>query len=376
MPIDVVYGVDPTLQALAAARGSGAAVAADQAWRERALAEQQYQFDENSDWRMQQAALQDRLSRYEMGNRTALGFAGLQSQNQNNQLDYMLGQQTLAQRDEQLGVEAALQADQQQQLTNRSQMSQLGQIARQQQQQRFEAAMADRKAAEGWLRTASPRQQQQFRQRWEQTHGLSWTAPEEAMAEQEDTYAAEQRAKMVGMLQAPDGSGELMAPEYVVDAMMELEPDKRMDVWNKIHDTWTRRQKDAQTAKTMEIEWEETKANMQRDDLRADQTLQHTQVSHEQRMKQAEEQAKQKMVMDAYKNYQSAKLKWATAKTAAKDEEGKKSFGEEPKLEDFMPQEMNAESQLEPGLSEGKIITNSAGKRAILHEDGTVTPLN
>lgn len=376
MPIDVVYGVDPTLQALAAARGSGAAVANEQAWRERALAEQQYQFDENSDWRMQQAALQDRLARYEGGNRMALGLGQLQANNQNNQLDYMLGQQTLAQRDEQLGVEAALQADQQQQQTNRTQMSQLGQIAWQQQQQRFEAAMADRKAAEGWLRTASPRQQQQFRERWEQTHGIGWTAPEEAMAAEEDAFAEQQRTKLLGMLQAPDGSGQLMAPESVVDAMMQLDPEKQVDAWNKIHDTWTRRKKDEQAAKVTEAKQQEAVANMQRDDERAVQTLEHTRASHEQKMKQAEEQAKQKMVMDAYKNYQSAKLKWATAKTAAKDEEGKKSFGEEPKLEDFLPQEMNAESQLEPGLSEGKIITNSAGKRAILHEDGTVTPLN
>ncbi len=172
MAIVVDYAADPTLQATAAALGSGAAVANEQDWRERALAEQQYQFDQEYDWRTQQAALQDRLSRYEIGNRTALGFGQLQSNNYNNQLDYMLGQQTLAQRDEQLGVEAALQSEQQQQLTNRAQMSQLGQIARQQQQQKFEAAMADRKAAEDWLRTASPRQAAQFRQRWEEK--LEW----------------------------------------------------------------------------------------------------------------------------------------------------------------------------------------------------------
>ncbi len=374
MPIDVVYGVDPTLQALAAARGSGAAVANEQAWRERALAEQQYQFDENSDWRMQQAALQDRLARYEGGNRMALGLGQLQANNQNNQLDYMLGQQTLAQRDEQLGVEAALQADQQQQQTNRTQMPQLGQIARQQQQQRFEAAMADRKAAEGWLRTASPRQQQQFRERWEQTHGIGWTAPEEAMAAEEDAFAEQQRTKLLGMLQAPDGSGQLMAPESVVDAMMQLDPEKQVDAWNKIHDTWTRRKKDEQAAKVTEAKQQEAVANMQRDDDRAVQVLEHTQMSHEQKLKQAAELAKQKMTMTAVQNYQAARLKWAAAKVAAKDEEGKASFGPEPKLEDFMLPE--TESQLEPGLGGEEIITNKAGKRAILHADGTVTPLD
>lgn len=374
MPIEVVYGVDPTLQALAAARGSGAAVANEQAWRERALAEQQYQFDENSDWRMQQAALQDRLARYEGGNRMALGLGQLQANNQNNQLDYMLGQQTLAQRDEQLGVEAALQADQQQQQTNRTQMSQLGQIARRQQQQRFEAAMADRKAAEGWLRTASPRQQQQFREQWQRVHKLPWTAPEEAMAAQDDEQQQLQREQHLRMLQAPDGSGEMMGPEGMADLMMGLEQDKKADVVLKAYDTWTRRKKDEQAAKVTEAKQQEAVANMQRDDDRAVQVLEHTQMSHEQKLKQAAELAKQKMTMTAVQNYQAARLKWAAAKVAAKDEEGKASFGPEPKLEDFMLPE--TESQLEPGLGGEEIITNKAGKRAILHADGTVTPLD
>jgi hypothetical protein len=376
MPIDVVYGVDPTLQALAAARGSGAAVASEQEWRERALAEQQYQFDENSDWRLQQAALQDRLSRYEMGNRTALGFAQLNQTNQNNQLDYMLGQQQLAQRDEQLGVQAAVAADQQQQLTNRTQMSQLGQIARQQQEQKFQNAMAARKSVEDWMRTVGPRQRQQAVAGWEKEFQMPWGAPDEAMAVQEEQEMQAKRQQWLGMLQAPDGSGELIVPENVADMLMNMDPEKAMGSYTKMLDTWTRRKKDEQSAQTTEMQWEETKANMLRDDERANQTLEHTQVSHEQKLKQAEEQAKQKMVMDAYKNYQSARVKWATAKTAAKNDEGKKSFGEEPKLEDFLPQEATGEAELEPGLGEGKVITNPAGKRAILHEDGTVTPLN
>jgi hypothetical protein len=374
MSIVVDYAADPTLQATAAALGSGAAVANEQDWRERALAEQQYQFDQEYDWRVQQAALQDRLARSEMGNRTALGFGQLQSNNYNNQLDYMLGQQTLAQRDEQLGVEAALQSEQQQQLTNRAQMSQLGQIARQQQQQKFEAAMADRKAAEDWLRTASPRQAAQFRQRWEQTTALAGTAPDEAMAAEEEQFYMAEREKLKGMLQAPDGSGKLMVPEAIVDALMDLDKDKRIDAWSKIHDTWTRRKKDEQAAKVNEIKWEEAKANMQRDDDRAVQQLSNTQSAHQEKMRQAAELAKQKMTMAAVAKYQAARLEWAKAKSSAKDEDGKASFGPEPKLEDFMIPE--AESLLEPGLGGDEIITNPAGKRAILHADGTVTPLN
>lgn len=376
MPIVVDYQSDPTLQAIAAARGSAAPVAAEQDWRERQLAEQQYQFDQEYDWRIQQAALQDRMARFESGNRMALGAAQLQSNNYNNQLDYDLGQQSLDQRSEQFGVEAALQADQQQQLTNRAQMSQLGQIARQQERQRFEAAMADRKASEDWMRTASPRQQQQFRQQWEQKHGLGWTAPEEAMAQQDAEFEQAERAKIYGMLQAPDGSGQLMAPEAVVDALMDLDTDKRIDAWSKIHDTWTRRQKDLLSTKSHEIEQQKFDADRERDDALARQKFEHTQKANEQKMAFDAEQAKQKMVMNAVSNYQSARLKWATAKNAAKDDEGKSTLGPEPKLEDFMLPDTDMESQLEPSLRGGKVVTNPAGKRAILHEDGTVTPLD
>jgi hypothetical protein len=367
MPIELVYGADPLLSAQAAAMGSGAAAAEEQRWREAQLGEQQRQVDLDYDTRLQLAALQNQEQRSARGQQFALGAATLQSQNYNNQLDYDLGAQQLAQRDEQLGVEAALQAGQQQQLTNRTQLSQLGQIARQQQQQKFELAMAERKSGEEWMRTATPRQQQQFRQRWEQTHGLPWTAPEEALAAQEDEQQQARRQQWLGMLQAPDGSEELIVPENVADMLMAMEPEKAMNSYTKMLDTWTRRKKDEQAAQTTEMQWEETKANMLRDDERANQSMEHTQVSHEQKMKQAEEQAKQKMVMDAYKNYQAARVKWATAKTAAKDEEGKKSFGEEPKLEDFLPPESQGE---------GEIVTNKDGKRARLHPDGSVTPID
>jgi hypothetical protein len=366
MPIDVVYGVDPTLQALAAARGSGAAVASEQEWRERALAEQQYQFDENSDWRLQQAALQDRLSRYEMGNRTALGFAQLNQTNQNNQLDYMLGQQQLAQRDEQLGVQAAVAADQQQQLTNRTQMSQLGQIARQQQQQKFENAMASRKSLEEWMKTANPRQRQQGVAGWEKEFQMPWGAPDEAMAQQDEAFAAEQRDKVLGMLQAPDGSGDLMAPEYVVDALLDLDPEKRIDAWNKIHDTWTRRKKDEQSAQITEMKWEETAADMQSDNNRAVQQMSNNQASHEQKMMQAEKLHQQKLQQTARLAFNKAKADWLKLK----NDPLATSVGPEPK-----PEEYGVTEDASQG-SEEKIITNKAGKRAILHADGTVTPID
>ncbi len=367
MPIVVEYGADPTLQAIAAARGSGAAVAAEQEWRDRQLAEQQYQFDQNEDWRMQQAALQDRLARYEMGNRTALGIAGLQQNAANNQLDYMLGQQQLAQRDEQLGVQAAVELQNQQQITDRTQLSQLGQIARQQQQQRFEAAMADRKAAEQWMRTASPRQLAQFRQNWEQTYQMPWTAPEDAMAAQEDQEVQARRQQWLGMLQAPDGSGELIVPENVADMLMNMEPEAAMGSYTKMLDTWTRRKKDEQDAAGAQMKAQESAENIRRDDERADQQLSNTQAAHEQKMKQTEMIHQQKMQQSARNAYNKAKADWLKLK----NDPLATSVGDEPKPEDYGVTDGESQSG-----SQDKIVTNKLGKRAILHPDGSVTPID
>jgi len=253
MPIVVDHSVNPQVLAEAAALGSGAAVAAEQDWRERQMAEAQFQADRDYDYRVQAAALQDRMSRYEMGNRTALSFAGLQSNNYNNQLDYMLGQQQLAQRDEQLGVQAALAADEQQQLTDRTQISQLGQIARQQQQQRFEVMMSERKAFEDNIHMYTPRQQQQFRERLSEKYGIPYDAPEQAMAE-EDAIAQQDRvAKIRQAFSNPFDPEQSLLPPGAEEWALQLTPKELMDV--SIKAQGEERQRRQLQQKEGEAEW-------------------------------------------------------------------------------------------------------------------------
>lgn len=229
MGIELTYGNDPRLLAEAAYMGAGAPVAEDIRRYEEQMGQRQLEQDRRFDLDVESIALRDQLARYQMGQQAAQFGAQLQSSDRNNQLDYMLGQQSLAQRDEQLGVQAALQSEQQQQLTNRTQLSQLGQIAKQQQQQKFELAMAERKSGEEWMRTATPRQQQQFRQRWEQTHGMPWTAPEEALAAQEDE---QQQARIVGIRKAfanPFDPEQSLLPEGAEEWALQLTPKELMD---------------------------------------------------------------------------------------------------------------------------------------------------
>lgn len=331
MGIELNYANDPRLIAQAAYESSGAPVLEEIRRYEEQMGQRQFEQDRRFDLDAQQIALRDQLARYQMGQQAAQFGAQLQATNYNNELDYDIQSQQLAQRDEQLGVQAALQAQQQQQLTSRTQLSQLGQIARQQQQQKFELAMAERKSGEEWMRTATPRQQQQFRQRWEQTHGMPWTAPEEALAAQEDEQQQARRQQWVGMLQAPDGSGELIVPENVADMLMGMEPEKAMNSYTKMLDTWQRRKKDEQAAQTTEMQWEETKANMQRDDERANQMLQHTQQSAEQRMSQAEMLHQQRLQHSARLAFNKAKADWLKLKNdpLATD------VGPEPKPEEY-----------------------------------------
>ena len=361
MPIEINYGVDPMLLAEAAAQGSGAAVAAEQDWRNRQFAESQYQSDRDYDWRIQSAMLQDRLARYQGGRQSAQFFAGLQSQNNNNQLDYMLGQQQLAQRDEQLGVQAAVNLNSQQQQTDRTRLAQLGQLARQQQDQKFQTFMAERKNFEDNVHRYTPLQQQQFRERLSQKYGIEYDAPEQVMGQQAEEQQNAERQRMLGMLQAPDGSGEMMAPESVVDMLMQLPPEKQVDAWNKIHDTWTRRQKDLAASKQYEVKQQEAVANMQRDDERAAQQVQNTQAAHQAKMAMERENHEQKMELQRRSMYDRAHSEWMKRKTDPNVEDP----GPEPKLEEYM------------GASGGrKIITNPYGVKGYLDADGTWTTVD
>ena len=331
MPIVVEYGADPQLMALAAAQGSGAAVAAEQGWRERQLAESQYQSDRDYDWRVQSAALQDRLARYEMGNRTALSFAGLQSQNYNNQLDYELGQQQLAQRDEQLGVQAAIATQQQQQLTDRTRLQQLGQLAKQQQEQKFQTFMAERKNFEDNIHRYTPLQQQAFREGLSQKYGIDYSAPEQIMAADEEQAYQDRVSRIRQAFANPFDPEQSLLPPGAEEWALQLTPKELMDVSIKAQSEERQRRQLQQKEQQEEIKYKEAAANMQRDDERANQQLANTQTAHEQKMRQAEIMHQQKLQQAARNAYNKAVLEWRKLKNdpLATD------VGEEPKPDDY-----------------------------------------
>lgn len=342
MPIDYVHGADPLLQAQAAAMGAYAPVAEELRRYEEQQALRERQYADEQDWRLQAALLQQGMERNRLGQQAAFQSAQLQSQNYNNEMDYALGAQQLDQQAARAEMQAALTAQGQEEQTRRAQMSQLGQIARQQQGQQFQLAMADYKSFNDVANQYTPRQQEQFWQRWEQKYGMSRTAPQEAMMAEDSAAQDAKRQQYVGMLQAPDGSGEMMGPPGLADLMMTLPPEKAADVATKTYDTWTRRKKDEQQAKAQETQWQESVANMQRDDERANQQLEHTQQSHEQQMQMAQEKARaaaeqnrQKILATAATNYQSVMAKRAAAKSAAMGMTV--DLGPDPKLEDFLP---------------------------------------
>jgi len=118
------------------------------------------------------------------------------------------------------------------------------------------------------------------------------------------------------------------------------------------------------------LKQEKVFSDMEADNLRAQQQLQNTQTTTEQKMAMAAEQHKQKMMMNAVNSYQAARLKWAAGQGKAEDDESKAKFGPEPKLEDFLLPEMSGQD------SGQKIITNQYGKRAIQNADGSLTPID
>ena len=203
MPITVTHGVDPLLSARIAAIGSAAPIAEEmdrEAEQSRRLdeqqAEQRRQFDQKFDYRLEVDALADQFRRQQAGQAAYQFEVGQESNALNRQVQYGLGQQQLDMRAQEAAAQQEAAMFGQQQQTDRTQIAQLGQIARQQQQQKFEAAMADRKAFEENALRMTPRQQQQYRERWSQKYSMDWTAPEQAM-EAEDTAYRQQREHQV-----------------------------------------------------------------------------------------------------------------------------------------------------------------------------------
>lgn len=232
-----------------------------------------------------------------------------------------------------------------------------GMMARDMQETRLKQAMSEHDAIQkAWIDGEHFTSDEQFKQAkgaWENKWGalgLTWGLPDQIAQQQ----AQQNDAMKVGQIETsfftnPIDGTPLIA-EGAVQSMLELgmEPKEIATIGVKMQAEARQRAALQQKEKQEEIKYQEAAANMERDDVRADQQLQHTQAANEQKAAMAAEQHKQKLMMNAVNSYQAAKLKWATAKNAAFDAEGKAALGPEPKLEDFMLPEMQQQQSGEP----------------------------
>ena len=257
--------------------------------------------------------------------------------------------------------------------TQRAYGAEQARMAREAANRRFEKSMKDREILLDQFKKGmlTPAQEQQARAMWERDSQMSWGMPDE-MAANEDNQAMQERVKSIEAFFTHPITKEPLIGEGQVASMLELGMDP-----NDIVDKGLKLQSEARQVESVKMKSEQEKlkqekvfSDMEADNLRAQQQLQNTQTTTEQKMAMAAEQHKQKMMMNAVNSYQAARLKWAAGQGKAEDDESKAKFGPEPKLEDFLLPEMSGQD------SGQKIITNQYGKRAIQNADGSLTPID
>lgn len=378
MAINHIYAPDPTFAAQAISQAGGAEYQQGQQDRLQAieqfnaqLEQRDRQFYDQLAYQQDSQALgyaqnQDQLAMraYEGDQNRMAGLAESEMRNQYGLADTALRG----------NLQAAMQGQQT-----------AGMMARDMQETRLKQAMSEHDAIQkAWLDGEHFTSDEQFKQAkgaWENKWGalgLTWGLPDQIAQQQ----AQQNDEMMVGQIESSFFTNpidkSLLIDGGAVQSLLKLgmEPKEIATLGVKMQAEARQRAALQQKEKQEEIARQGEIANIERDNALNAQKFQHTQTAHEQKMAFEAEQAKQKLMMNAVNSYQAARLKWATAKNAAKDDEGKSTLGPEPKFEDFMPPTTDMESQMEPGLRGGKIVTSPAGKRAILHEDGSVSPLD
>lgn len=369
MAINHIYAPDPQFAAQAISQAGAAEYQQGQDDRLRAIEQFNAQLEQRDRQFYDNLAYQQdgQLLNY-VANQDQLAFSGAQA-NQNRQAGLaeaeMRNQYGLADTALRGNLQAAMQG-----------RESAGMMARDMQETRLKQAMSEHDAIQkAWLDGEHFTSDDQFKQAkgaWEKkwgSLGLSWGLPDQ-IAQQQAQQNDEQKIALLESGFKSRFTGDSLIPEGQIKTWLELgvEPKDIMAAQIKYHAEDRQAASLQQKERQEEIKYQESSANMKRDDERANQQLEHTRQSAEQKAAMAAEQHKQKMMMNAVNSYQAAKLKWATAKNAAFDAEGKASLGPEPKLEDFMLPEMQE--------SGGEIITNKAGRRARLHPDGSVTPID
>jgi hypothetical protein len=382
VPITRVYSPDAGIAGgIAADTGRGnlrtqlQQLAQQEAFKYAQLGEQQRQYDLGIAQRGQQGYLDRQFGYTQLAQRGQQFQQGLQADIYARQLavEGGLAQQELQNR----GYEIAQQAANQRTID-----TQLGQLARQQQTQQFEKAMADRKGLEQFFLDGkiTPQQLQAGRDQWEQIYGMPWSLPDE-MAQQQAGLQEQQEMATFAQAMANPITGELPFTPEAIGAMRNAGMSNKeiMDAgMKKLSEE--RQHKKLQFDVTQGFEEERRKDeevinDRIRDNERADQKMRQEQEMAQLRVQIQQMQHQQKMQQAATGAYYAAYAKWAAAKSSfVPGEEGGTFNAPEPKMEDFMPPEGAASPapQLKAGDTE---ITAPNGKKAILHADGTVTPL-
>lgn len=216
--------------------------------------------------------------------------------------------------------------------TQRAYGAEQARMAREAANRRFEKSMKDREILLDQFKKGmlTPAQEQQARAMWERDSQMSWGMPDE-MAANEDNQAMQERVKSIEAFFTHPITKEPLIGEGQVASMLELgmDPNDIIDKGLKLQSEARQVEGNKAKAQQAELKQQEAVSNMQRDDERAAQTLQHSQEAH-----------KQKMVMDAIKAVQQSKIARAKAIENSMTTEGKGAIPKELTLADLLPPEL------------------------------------
>jgi hypothetical protein len=289
-----------------------------EAFRQQQLAEEQRQFDGRQDYQFAIAELQDRVARQKMG-QDAYQFdvsAGLQYGQQELQYDLGLRQDELALQE----LDQRAQASDNQ--LQGQMASQMAQTARAREKQNQEMFMADREAI--LKKRLTPQQFDIARKQLEQAYGIPWGFPEEAMA-QEAAQGQEQYLQQVRQAFAdPFNPDQTLLPPGTEQIVSQLEPKDMMALAMKAQGEARQRKALESKSSQDQAKAEQTFADIETDNLRADEENKNAAERHRATMEQAAEKAKQDAKIAIWKAKWNA---WSKKSTEGID------AGPEPQLD-------------------------------------------
>lgn len=374
MPIAINYQPDYAVVADASLAGAGGLAAENMRRWNAEFGEGQRQFDLNYDYRLNMAALEDDRRRRALSQQYDLEAGRMGLYQQNAAMDYDLAQQQLQQR------AAETEADNQRMLTAKQM-----EVAERFAAMNFEQAMAAEKAAREIFPRLTPAQQQQVIQQHEERFGIPWGGAERMLAQQQEAQMQQQRQRWKEAI--TDSDGQSLLPDAFIDDAMAMDPEKSWAIIGKA--MAEKRQREAaelkSTAAEQEFAWKEREKNDDQEIKRQEFEQRQVQAEQEREQQGRTWRAEQAAAIASAKakaliEYQKALAAYNKNKSTARNDESGAALGPPPSKEDFWTPDVEAEMRaaiesdggddsntLQPGET---IVTNPAGKRAILSADG------